>query len=343
MVSKFFAYMPMNHLFHRRRRLIQNLALLLPAMTENTFAQALQGQVKRIGILGSTTASGFASQWDAFKLGLRELGWVEGRDLVYEFRFAENQHDRLPRLAAELVSSRIDLLVTHGIPGTRAAKSATSTIPILMASVADPVAAGLVASFGRPEGNVTGIAFLAQEMAAKRLQLLKEAIPALTRVAVLGNNRNAAFNKAMFDSMSVAASKLGLKLHLFDAQDSTEYASVFELMVTRRMEAVAVIEEATLIANAPVIASLARQKRLPSVGNIEFAQAGGLIGYGADREAIFKSAGVLADKLLRGTKPADLPIEQPTQFELIIHGKTASSLAWSIPPALRIRVNRIVE
>jgi putative tryptophan/tyrosine transport system substrate-binding protein len=332
-----------NFISVKRRCLIQCLALLLPAVASGAGAQMVRGRVMRVGILGSTTSAGWAGQWDAFRGALRELGWTEGRDLVFELRFADNQHERLPRLAAELVASRIDLLVTHGIPGTRAAKTATNTIPILMASVADPVAAGLVASFARPEGNVTGIAFLAQEMAAKRLQLLKEAVPGLSRLAMLSNPRNAAFGKAMFDAMSSAAAALAIQLHVFDAPDPSDYPIAFGQMVARRMEGVAITEEATLIANSPTLASLARQNRLPSVGNIEFAQAGGLIGYGANREAIFRRAAALGDKLLRGTKPADLPVEQPTQFELLIHARTAAALALTMPPALRMRADRIID
>ena len=297
----------------------------------------------RLGVLGSTTAAGFASQWDAFRLGLRELGWVEGRDLLIVWRFADNQPERLPALAAELVGERIDLLVTHGIPGTRAAKAATATLPILMASVADPVAAGLVSSYARPEGNITGIAFLAHELAAKRLQLLKEAMPGLSRTAVLSNPRNAAFSQAMFEAMTASAGALQLQLQRFDAPDPADYAAVFAQMTARRMEAVVITEEATLIGNAPALAGLALKQRLPSFGNAEFAQAGGLLGYGANREAIFRRAAALAGKLLRGAKPADLPVEQPTQFELLLNARTLAGLGMSVPQSIRLRADRVIE
>jgi putative ABC transport system substrate-binding protein len=297
----------------------------------------------RLGILGATTAAGFASQWDAFKAALRQLGWVEGRDLLIEARFADNQPDRLPALAAELVALKVDLIVTHGIPGTRAAKGATATVPILMASVADPVAAGLVDSFARPGGNVTGIAFLAQELAAKRLQLLKEALPGLQRAAVLSNSRNAAYSDAMFDAMQAAAATLQVQLQRFDAPDPAQYEAVFAQMVARRQEAVVVTEEATFIAQAGRLAALAQQKRLPSVGNKEYAQAGGLIGYGANHEAIFRRAGLMADKLLRGAKPADLPVEQPTEFELVLNARTAQAVGAVLPGPLRLRADRVIE
>ena len=297
----------------------------------------------RVGILGATTAAGFAKQWDAFKQGLRELGWVEGRDLVFEPRFADNQPDRLPPLAAELVALKVDLIATHGIPGTRAAKEATSTIPILMASVADPVAAGLVASFARPGGNVTGIAFLAHELAAKRLQLLKEALPRLQRAAVLSNSRNAAYSDAMFDAMQAAAAALQVQLQRFDAPDPASYEAVFAQMAARRQEAVAITEEATFIAQAQRLAALAQQQRLPSVGNKEYAQAGGLIGYGANRDAIFRRAAGMADKLLRGAKPADLPVEQPTEFELVLNARAAHALGMTLPAPLRLRADAVIE
>jgi putative tryptophan/tyrosine transport system substrate-binding protein len=296
-----------------------------------------------MGILGATTAAGFASQWDAFKLGLRDLGWVEGRDLAIETRFADNQPGRLPELAAELVALRVDLIVTHGIPGTRAAKSATGAIPILMASVADPVAAGLVVSFARPGGNVTGIAFLAQELAAKRMQLLKEALPSLQRAAVLSNSRNASFSDAMFDAMQAAATTLQVQVQRFDAPDPSQYEAVFAQIAARRQEAVVITEEATFIAQAARLAALAQQQRLPSVGNKEYAQAGGLVGYGANREAIFRRAAFMADKLLRGAKPADLPVEQPTEFELVLNARTAHAIGLALPATLRLRAAEVIE
>jgi putative ABC transport system substrate-binding protein len=327
----------------QRRAVIQSLARLWPASVLPVAAQTSHGRVMRIGILGATTTAGFASQWDAFRLGLRQLGWVEGRDLVYETRFADNQPERLPRLAAELVALRVNLLATHGIPGTRAAKSATSTVPILMASVADPVAAGLVASFARPGGNVTGIAFLAQELAAKRVQLLKEALPALSRAAVLSNSRNAAYSDAMFEAMSTAAAALQVQLQRFDAPEPQQYEAVFAHIAAGRLEAVLITEEATFIAQAGTLAALAQQQRLPSVGNKEFAQAGGLIGYGANRDAIFRRAAVLADKLLRGAKPADIAVEQPAEFELLLNARAARAIGLALPAKLRLQADVVIE
>lgn len=323
----------------RRPLLVTALTLLAGGWVRS---QPRSGRPVRVGILGTATAAGFASQWDAFRQGLHELGWVEGRDVVYESRFAENRMDQLPRLAAELVASRIDLLATHGIPGTRAAKEATSTIPIVMASVADPVAAGLVASLARPEGNVTGMAFLAHEMAAKRLQLLKEALPRLSQAAVLSNPRNPAFSQAMFTAMSEAARAMNLQLQLFDAAEPAEYPRAFADMAAQRMEAVAITEEATLIANTAAIAALAQLHRMASVGNKEFAQAGGMIGYGANREALFRRAATLADRLLKGAKPADVPVEQPTRFELVLNQRTARAIGASLPPAMALRADETI-
>lgn len=325
-----------------RRHGLRLLALAPCAVVLGARAQPRAGRLVRVAFLGTATAAGWASQWDAFRQGLHELGWWEGRDVLYETRFAENRMDQLPRLASELVASRIDLLVTHGIPGTRAAKAATSTIPILMASVADPVAAGLVASFSRPEANVTGVAFLAHEMAAKRLQLLKEALPRLGQAAVLSNPRNVAYGQAMFAAMSEAARSMNLQLHLFDAAEPAEYPKAFAEMAARRMEAVAVTEEATLIANANAIAALAQQHRLPSVGNKEFAQAGGLIGYGANREDLFRRAATLADRLLRGARPADVPVEQPTRFEMVLNQRTARAIGANLPQAMALRADETI-
>lgn len=325
-----------------RRDSLRRLVLVPCLAVLGVRAQSRPGRPVRVGILGSATAAGFASQWDAFRQGLHDLGWVDGRDVVYETRFAENRMDQLPRLAAELVASRIDLLATHGIPGTRAAKAATTTIPIVMASVADPVAAGLVASFARPEGNVTGMAFLAHEMAAKRLQLVKEALPRLGQVAVLSNPRNVAFSQAMFAAMSEAARAMNVQLQLFDAADPAEYPKVFADMAARRVEAVAITEEATLIANAAPIAALARQHRLPSVGNKEFAQAGGLVGYGANREDLFRRAAAQADRLLRGAKPADVPVEQPSRFEMVLNQRTARAIGVSLPQAMALRADETI-
>jgi putative ABC transport system substrate-binding protein len=321
-----------------RRRHVLSALLVWPAV-----GLAQTRRPLRLGILGATTAAGFGSQWEAFKAALRQQGWVEGRDLFIDARFADNQPERLPALAAELVALKVDLIATHGIPGTRAAKGATTTIPILMASVADPVAAGLVDSFARPGGNVTGIAFLAPELAAKRLQLLREALPALQRAAVLSNSRNAAYSDAMFEAMQAAAPGLHLQLQRFDAPDPAQYEAVFAQMVARRQEAVAITEEATFIAHAPRLAALAQQQRLPSVGNKEYAQAGGLIGYGANREAIFLRAAGMADKLLRGAKPADLPVEQPTEFELVLNARAAQAIGMTLPGPLRLLADAVIE
>ena len=297
----------------------------------------------RIGLLGASTATGFASQWDAFRSALRELGYVDGRDVAYEERYADDRTDRLPQLAAELVAARVDVLVTHGIPGTRAAKLATTTIPIVMATVADPVAAGLVASYARPGVNVTGISFLAHEMAAKRIGLLKEVLPGLETVAVVGNPRNPAFMQAMLAAMVEAARAQNLRLTLFEPAEAPAYAAAFEAMARQRLQAVAITEEATLISNASVLAALAAQHRLPSVGNAEFAQAGGLIGYGANRHEMFRRAAAVVDRLLRGAQAAELPVEQPTRFELVLNQRAAHAVGVTLPRAVMLRADRVIE
>ena len=305
-------------------------------------AQPHVARPARIGILGTTTADGFAPRWAALRAGMRELGYVEGRDLVYEERFADDRHERLPQLASELAALRVDVLVTHGIPGTRAARQATSTIPIVMASVADPVAAGLVQSFARPEVNVTGMSFLAREMAAKRIELLKEAVPRVATVGVISNPRNAAFSGAMTQAMLGAARNLALQLHVFEAPDVRDYPAVVADIAARRVDAMAVTEEATLNSHVSELAALALRHRLPSVGSREYANAGGLIGYGADLVEMFRRASVLVDRILKGARAQDLPVEQPNAVELVLNMSTSRALGIGFPNTMRLRATTLL-
>jgi putative ABC transport system substrate-binding protein len=306
-------------------------------------AQQPAARPARIGILGATTAEGYASRWDAMKAGLRELGYVEGRNLVIESRYADGQLDRLPELAAELVRLKVDVIVTHGIPGTRAARQATATIPIVMAIVTDPAAAGLVASLSRPGGNVTGSSFWAPELAAKRLELLKELRPGIAQVAVLVNPDNPAFVRTMLEAMETAAGRLGLKLRTYDARGPREFEGAFAAMARERMEAVAVLEEAILNASPEAIARLATRLRLPSVGNKELAAHGGLIGYGVNLPALFRRAAYFVDRILKGANPGELPIEQATTFELAVNLGTAQAIGVAIPKAMVQRADLVIQ
>ena len=323
----------------RRRRIALALGVASLAAALPSFAQAPGTRPARIGILGATSAASYASRWEAMRTGLRELGYVEGRNLVIESRWADGQLDRLPALAAELVGLKVDVIVTHGIPGTRAAKQATSTIPIVMAIVTDPAAAGLVASLARPGGNVTGSSFFAPELSAKRLELLKEVRPGLAKVAVLVNPDNPAFAAAMLEAMEATAKPLNLRLQAFEARGPGEFEGAFAAMAKERVDAVAVLEDANLNAHPATIASLAARHRLPSAGNKEFADAGGLIGYGVNLPALFRRAAYLVDRILKGAKAGDLPIERATTFELMVNLRTAAAIGVAIPKAMQLRAS----
>lgn len=304
---------------------------------------ARAGGLRRIGLLGMTSATGYAARWDAFRKALAAIGWVEGRELAFVARFADGELERLPALAAELVESGVEVLVTHGIPGARAAQAATRTVPIVLAAVADPVAAGLVASYARPGGNTTGTAFLAQEMAAKRMQLLRETLPQASRVTVLANPRNPLFSQAMFDAMLGAAAPLGLTLQRHDMPEPAGFAKAFEEIAAGRPDALAVTEEAMLNAHVGPLAELALRHRLPAVGTKDFCDAGALVGYGADFNALFERAAHVVDRLLRGARPGELPIEQPTRFELAANLRTAKLLGLEIPNDLLLRADTLIR
>jgi putative ABC transport system substrate-binding protein len=305
------------------------------------YAQPL-GRMARIGFLGSASASGSAKSVEAFRIGLRDLGYVEGRNIAIEFRWAEGKYDRLSELVAELIRLNVDVIVTHGTPGTRTAKKATSTIPIVMAISGDAIATGLVASLARPEANVTGSTFFIPQLNAKRLELLKEVCPHVARVAALSNPKNPV-SKPIIPAMQAAAAPLKLELEVAEAQDPDEFGSAFASMAKRHIDAVVVTEDGEFAASFGAIATLAAANRLPSIGAQEYAQAGGLIGYGVNLLDLYRRAAYFVDKILKGTKPSDLPIEQPTRFELIINLKTANTIGVEIAPAMLARADESIE
>jgi putative ABC transport system substrate-binding protein len=296
-----------------------------------SFAQQQPAKVPRIGFLGAESASGYTSRVDALRAGLRELGYVEGKNIAIEFRWADGNNDRLPELAAELVRLKVDVIVTHAFPGTRAARQATTTIPIVTAAVADPVALGLVASLARPGGNVTGSTFFYPEVIAKRLELLK----------VLLNPDGPAIG-TFFSAMQLSARSLKVALHRFEARGLNEFEGAFSAMAKKRIEAVAVIEDPIFFANAKGLADLAAKQRFSSIGFNEYAEAGGLIGYGANYLELWRRAAYFVERILKGTKPADLPIEQPTKFELVINMKTAKALGIKIPSSILLRADKVL-
>lgn len=328
---------------NNRRKLIVALGAGLLAAPLGAFAQQ-QGKVWRIGFLGTVSASsfGFAERVEALRAGLREAGYVEGENLVIEFRWAENKSERLPELAAELVRLKVDVIVTHG-SGTAAARSVTATIPIVMALSGDPVAIGVVASLARPGGNVTGMSGINPEVSAKRLELLMDAFPRIRNVAVLLNADSPGNVGPAIRTMEVAAKSLKLELHQFGVRGPGDIDAAFAAMAKRRVDAVVTLDDGMLTANSGVIAKLATRTRLPSAGLTEFAEAGGLMAYGANRREMFRRAAYFVDRIFKGAKPADLPVEQPTKFELAINMKTAKALGFKIPNSILVRADKVIE
>ena len=325
---------------NNRRNLIIALGASALAAPLSTFAQQ-QGKVWRIGFLGSESASGFRTRVDAVRAGLRDFGYEEGKNIVIEFRWAEGKNDRLPELAAELVRLNVDVLVTHSVT-TRAAKQATTTIPIVQATGGDLVAAGLVASLARPGGNITGSTYFGTELAAKRIEVIKDAFAHVTQVAVLVDPGNPG-SKTRLQEMETTARSMKVTLHEFAVRGPHEFDSAFAAMVKKRVGAVAVLDFPIFNANAKTIADLAAKQRLPMIGNGEIAEAGGVIGYGANLLELFRRVGFFVDKILKGAKPGVIPVEQPTRFELVINMKTAKALGIKFPQTFLQRADRLIE
>jgi putative tryptophan/tyrosine transport system substrate-binding protein len=325
----------------RRREFI---ALFAGTLATWSLAARAQQAVKiaRIGFLGAASASGFANRVEVLRAGLRDLGYVEGKNIVIEFRWADGKYDRLPELAVELARLKLDVLLTHGAPGTLAAKAATTTIPIVMVVAGDAVATGLVASLARPGGNVTGSTFFNPELMAKRLEVLKEAIPRITQIAALLNPDNSVSAPSL-QAMATAAQSLKAHLLRFDVREPNQFENAFTAMAKRGINAVVVHEDAMFLANDKPIADLAAKKRIPSIGSKEFAEAGGLIGYGVNLVELYRRAAVFVDKILKGARPTDLPVEQPTKFEFVVNLKTARALGLNVPPSLLARADEVIE
>jgi putative ABC transport system substrate-binding protein len=324
-----------------RRALLIALGSALAA-PHACFAQQKPAKVARIGFLGSATAASYARQLAGLRLGLRDFGYVEGNNIVIEFRWAEGKYERLAGMAAELVRLKVDVIVTHGTPGTRAAKQATTTIPIVMAVSGDAVATGLIAGVARPGGNITGSTFFNPELAAKRIELLKEALPRLNKMAVLMNPDNPV-NTPVLHAMLITARSLKMEVQQFEVRGPHEFDAVFAAMAKSRVDAVVVIDDSMFIANAKGLVELAARKRLPAAGFGEFAEAGGLLGYGVNFPEMFRRAGFFVDRILKGVKPGDIPVERPTKFELIINRNAAKALGITIPNSILVRADRVIE
>jgi putative ABC transport system substrate-binding protein len=307
-----------------------------------TAARAQQPKLPTIGFLGATTVA-LQSQWTAaFVQRLRELGWFEGRNLAIEYRWAEGRFDRSPEFFAEFVWLKVDVIVTHGTANVVAAKQATSVIPIVFAAVADPVGNNLVAGLARPGGNVTGLSAQIPDLVGKRLELLREIIPRLRLLAIMANSSNPAAMQDLREGEATMA-RLGFEVVTHDIRRAEDIAPAFEAL-NGHAEALYVVTDPLFTSNRVRLNALALNARLPTMhGTREPVDAGGLISYGSNQTDLFRRAGDYVDKILRGAKAADLPVEQPTKFDLVINLKTAKTLGLDVPPTLLARADEVIE
>jgi putative ABC transport system substrate-binding protein len=318
------------------------LCAMLFALSYSASAQQ-PTKVPRIGFLATVSPSTISDRVEAFRQGLRELGYVEGKSIVIEWRYAEGKADRLPGLAAELVRLKVDLIVSVAPLPTRVAKEATKTIPIVMAQDTDPVGNGFVASLARPGGNITGLATLAPEISGKQLELLKETVPKVSRVAVLGTSTRPG-NEQMVKETELAAGTFGVRLQYLDVLSSKDIETAFRAASKGRAEAVLVLAGPVLNSHRTQIADLAAKNRLPAIyERAEFMDAGGLMFYGASIPEMFRRAATYVDKILKGAKPGELPVEQPKKFEFIINLKAAKQIGLTIPPNVLARADRVIK
>jgi putative ABC transport system substrate-binding protein len=306
-------------------------------------AEAQTPKIVRIGYLSANPLSDTKEAFDAFRTKLRALGYIEGQNLFIESRYADGRYERLPELAVDLVGIKVDVIFVYSTPGSLAARNATSTIPIVFAGVSDPLVAGLVATLTRPGGHVTGVTLSNPELSAKRLSLLKEAVPAMSRTAVLANP-NFKPSSGMVAETRAAARTLGVEIQVFEVREPQELEKVFGRMTAVKSHAVVVTPDPMFVAHRHRIADLAAASRLPSIYHLrQFVEAGGLMFYGADYVEAFQQAAVLVDKILKGAKPANLPVEQPWRFALGVNLKTAKTLGLTIPPSLLARADQVIE
>jgi putative tryptophan/tyrosine transport system substrate-binding protein len=314
---------------------------LSPGVAQPAADAPLTGKVYRIGILEAIPAARNAANLDALRKGLRGLGYVEGRNLVIEYRSADGHAKRFPDLASELARLKVDLIVTRGTPATRAAKDATETIPVVMATMGDPHPT--VASFAHPGGNITGVTTFSTELIGKRVELIKELVPSLSRVALLHNMGNPAVPPE-WDETKTAARALGLQAELLDVRSQEDLGRAFALAVRRHVGALLIGADGLTQAHQQPIVDLVARNRLPAAYPArEFVEAGGLMAYAVSYPELYFRLASFVDKILRGAKPADLPVEQPTKFELVINLKTARALGLKIPQSILIRADEVIR
>jgi putative ABC transport system substrate-binding protein len=319
------------------------MALAALTAPSTLFAQLPSGISPRIGFLGGGSASVAKMPVDALRVGLGALGYVQGRNIAIEYRWGEGNSGRLAALATELVASHMQLIIAWTTPASLAVKRLTSTLPIVMVGVGDPVGTGLVTSLARPGGNITGLADLDVGLSAKRLELLKEVLPKISRLAVLRNPTDP--NSALqFKEVRDAAETLHIELQVFDVRNADEFEGAFIAIGKARVEALVVLATAVILSHAKQVADFALRVRLPTVfGRNEHVDEGGLMSYGSTLTDLFGKAATFVDKILRGAKPADLPVEQPTKFDLVINLRAARALGLTIPQSLLIRADRVIE
>jgi putative ABC transport system substrate-binding protein len=323
---------------------VSSILVAVAVFAVGVIAEAQQPKkVPRIGYLAAAPSSANPARIEAFRQGVRELGYVEGKNIVIEWRFADGKLERLPEFAAELVRLKVDVIVTAGPTPTRAAKEATVTIPIVMAFDNDPVGNGFVASLARPGGNITGLSTHYPEISGKQLELLKEIVPKLSRVAVLGTSTQPGNAQALRE-VELAARAFGVQLQYLDVLDPKDTDTAFHAASKGRAEAVLVLETSIFVLQRPQIADLAVKSRLPAMySRREFVDDGGLISYGTNFADLSRRAATYVDKIFKGAKPADLPVEQPTKFEFIINLKAAKQIGLTIPPNVLARADRVIK
>jgi len=286
--------------------------------------------------------AGYAREIEALLRGLRQLGYEEGKNIALYYQFAEGDYDRLPALASELVTVKVDVIVTHSTSGARAAKQATSTIPIVVTAAADLVSSGLVPSIARPGGNLTGLTFFFAEICAKRVELIKEAVPGVIRLGVLVNPYNPSGAIAL-TAMERVAGSLRMELLPMNVRAPEDFVGAFTMLVSRGAQALTFIEDGVLNSNARYIAQLAMQNRLPMIGESSVPEAGALMAYAVDRYDLWFRAAFLVDKILKGAQPADLPIDQAAKFDLVINLKTARAFGLEMPTSILLRATQVIE
>ena len=320
------------------------LVIVFTLMTGAAGAQAQQPKtIPRVGFLATVSPNTISSRVEAFRQGLRDLGYVEGKNLVIEYRYAEGKADRLPALAAELVRLKVDVIVTAAPPPTRAAREATATIPIVMGFDDDPVGSGFVASLARPGGNVTGLSTLSPEISGKQLELLKEILPKLSRLAVLGTSTRPG-NAQSLRETELAAGGYDVKLQSLDVRTAHDIETAFQTATKAHAEAVLVLGGSVFNSRRTQIVDLAARNRLPAMyARPEFVDDGGLMNYGVSINSLMSRAATYVDKILKGAKPQNLPVEQPTKFEFIINLKAAKRIDLTIPPNVLARADRIIR